>query len=72
VCSFDALQACEGEAHFEKKDKAVARWNRLGISNIQLKREVEPNNQTLAVGLDPGSRFEDFVVGTRDTAEHYA
>jgi len=51
-----------------KSGKAVARWNRLGIFYIQLKRAVEPNNQTLAVGIDPSSRFEGFyIVGTRDT-----
>jgi hypothetical protein len=51
-----------------KKGKAVARWNKLGIFYIKLKYSVEPNNQMLAVGVDPGSKFEaESVVGTRDT-----
>jgi len=40
----------------------------LGIFYIQLKHVVEPKNQTSAVGLDPGSKYEAIsVVGTRDT-----
>jgi len=51
-----------------KKGKAVARWNKLGIFYIKLKYPVEPNNQMLAVGVDPGSKFEaESVVGTKDT-----
>jgi len=51
-----------------KREKAVARWSKLGIFYIQLKHAVEPNNQTLAVGIDPGPRFEGFsAVGTKDT-----
>jgi hypothetical protein len=51
-----------------KRGKAVARWNKLGIFYIKLKYPVEPNNQMLAVGVDPGSRFEaESVVGTKDT-----
>lgn len=51
-----------------KRGKARAYWNKLGIFCIILKYEVEPDNQQLALGIDPGSRFEGFsVVGTRDT-----
>jgi hypothetical protein len=51
-----------------KRGKAVARWNKLGIFYIKLKYPVEPNNQMLAVGVDPGSKFEaESVVGTKDT-----
>lgn len=48
--------------------KASAYWNKLGVFCIILKREVEPNNQLMAVGIDPGSKYEGWsVVGTRDT-----
>jgi hypothetical protein len=51
-----------------KRGKAVARWNKLGIFYIKLKYPVEPKNQMLAVGVDPGSKFEaESVVGTKDT-----
>jgi len=51
-----------------KKGKAIAKRNKLGIFYIQLKRVVEPNNQILAVGVDPGSKFEAIsIVGARDT-----
>jgi len=50
------------------RGRAVGAWNKLGIFYIRLKEEKEPRNQTLAVGIDPGSKFEGFsVVGTRDT-----
>jgi len=48
--------------------KASAYWNKLGIFCIILNKEVEPNNQKLVVGIDPGSKFEGWsVVGTEDT-----
>jgi len=51
-----------------KKGKALARWNKLGVFYLQLKYAVEPKNQILAVGVDPGSKFEALsVVGTKDT-----
>lgn len=51
-----------------KQGKASAYWNKLGVFCIILKREVEPNNQKLAVGIDPGSKFEGWsVVGTKTT-----
>ncbi len=51
-----------------KRGKAVARWSKLGIFYIQLKYAVEPKNQMLVVGVDPGSRYEAVsVVGERDT-----
>ncbi|MBC7113663.1 MAG: RRXRR domain-containing protein [Candidatus Methanomethyliales bacterium] len=51
-----------------KKGKALARWNKLGIFYLQLKYAVEPKNQMLVVGVDPGSRYEALsVVGARDT-----
>jgi hypothetical protein len=47
---------------------ARAYWNKLGIFCIILKKEVEPDNQQLAVGIDPGSKWEGWsVVGARDT-----
>jgi hypothetical protein len=51
-----------------KKGKALARWNKLGVFYIQLKYAVEPKNLMLAVGVDPGSKFEAVsVVGAKDT-----
>jgi hypothetical protein len=51
-----------------KKGKALARWNKLGVFYLQLKYAVEPKNQILAVGVDPGSKYEALsVVGTKDT-----
>jgi hypothetical protein len=51
-----------------KKGKALARWNKLGVFYLQLKYAVEPKNQMLAVGVDPGSKFEAVsVVGAKDT-----
>ncbi|MEW6228059.1 MAG: RRXRR domain-containing protein [Bacillota bacterium] len=51
-----------------KCGKAVPKWSKLGIFYIQLTYEVEPANQTLALGGDPGSKFEGAsVVGTKHT-----
>jgi len=51
-----------------KKGKASARWNKLGVFYLQLKYAVEPKNQMLAVGVDPGSKFEAVsVAGSKDT-----
>jgi len=51
-----------------KKGKAKPYWNKLGIFCIILQKEVEPNNQQIAVGIDPGSSFEGWsVVGTQKT-----
>jgi len=51
-----------------KKGKAIAKWNKLGIFYIQLTYAVEPNNQILVVGVDPGTKYEAIsVVGKRDT-----
>ena len=51
-----------------KREKADARWSKLGVFYIQLRIAKKPSNQPLAVGVDPGSKFEGFsVVGTRDT-----
>jgi hypothetical protein len=49
--------------------KASAFWNKLGIFCIILHKEVEnPVLETIAVGIDPGSKWEGWsVVGTRDT-----
>jgi len=51
-----------------KKGKALARWSKLGVFYLQLKYAVEPKNQMLAVGVDPGSKFEALsVAGLKDT-----
>lgn len=51
-----------------KGGKASAYWNKLGIFCIILKKEVAPNNQKIAVGIDPGSKWEGWsVVGTKAT-----
>ncbi len=48
--------------------KAVGKWNKLGVFYIQLTYEVEPNNQRLVVGIDPGSKWEGFTVqGEQET-----
>jgi hypothetical protein len=50
------------------RGKARAYRNKLGIFCIILKREVEPDNQQIALGIDPGSHYEGYsVVGTQDT-----
>lgn len=51
-----------------KQKKAKPYWTKLGIFCIILQKEVEPNNQQIAVGIDPGSSFEGWsVVGTKMT-----
>ena len=51
-----------------KQGKARPYWNKLGIFCIILTYDVEPDNQPLAVGIDPGSSFEGWsVVGTKET-----
>lgn len=51
-----------------KKGKALPKWNKLGIFYVQLTYEIEPDNQLIALGEDPGSKFEGLsVVGTEHT-----
>ncbi|CVK32110.1 RRXRR domain-containing protein [Methanoculleus bourgensis] len=51
-----------------KQGKAKPYWNKLGIFCIILTYEVQPDNQPLVVGVDPGSSFEGWsVVGTKET-----
>lgn len=51
-----------------KQGKAKPYWNKLGIFCIILTYEVQPDNQDLVVGIDPGSSFEGWsVVGTQET-----
>ncbi len=45
-----------------KNGKAKPYWNKLGIFCIILQKEVEPDNQQIAVGIDPGSSFEGWSV----------
>ena len=48
--------------------KAHARWNKVGLFYIKLMWEQEPDNQPLAVGIDPGSTYEGYaIVGSQDT-----
>jgi hypothetical protein len=48
--------------------KADAHSNKLGLFYIQLAWEQEPDNQPLAVGIDPGPTYEGYsVVGSQDT-----
>ena len=50
------------------RGKAKAYRNKLGIFCIILKEEIEPDNQQIALGIDPGSHYEGYsVVGTQDT-----
>ena len=52
-----------------EQGKAIKKRNKLGIFYLQL--EFDPNDpvtQLLAIGIDPGTKFEGFsVVGTEDT-----
>jgi len=51
-----------------KQGKARPYWNKLGIFCIILTYVVEPDNQPLVVGIDPGSSYEGWsVVGTQKT-----
>ncbi len=57
--------------HLFKSGKARPKRNKLGLFYVQLCYEQQPANQALAVGVDPGSKFEGFsVVGTSDTVLH--
>lgn len=48
--------------------KAKAYRNKLGIFCIILNKKVEPDNQQIAIGIDPGSKFEGWsVIGTNET-----
>ena len=50
-----------------KNGQASPYWNELGVFCIILKKEVEPDNQPLALGIDPGNKFEGWsVVGTQE------
>ncbi len=54
--------------HLIKLGEAKPKHSKLGIFYIQLAYVVVPNNQTLVVGVDPGSSYEGYsVVGTEDT-----
>jgi hypothetical protein len=57
-----------GAKRLLKRGQASAYWNKLGIFCIILKKTVVPNNQPLALGIDPGSSFEGWsVVGAKAT-----
>jgi len=49
--------------------KAVKKWDKLGIFYVQLTFDPrQPKSQPIAVGIDPGFKFEGTsVVGTEDT-----
>lgn len=54
--------------HLLKSGKAKPKRNKLGLFYVQLCYGQEPDNQSLIVGIDPGSKFEGYsVVGTKDT-----
>ena len=54
--------------HLFKSGTARPKRNKLGLFYVQLCYEQEPENQPLAAGIDPGSKFEGYsVVGTHDT-----
>src|SRR5437016_6382887 len=54
--------------HLFKGGLARPKRNKLGLFYVQLCYQQQPDNQSLTVGIDPGSAFEGFsVVGTRDT-----
>lgn len=54
--------------HLFKSGKARPKRNKLGLFYVQLCYEQEPDNQPLAAGIDPGSKFEGYsVVGSQET-----
>ena len=54
--------------HLFKSGVARPKRNKLGLFYVQLCYEQKPDNQSLVVGVDPGSKFEGFsVVGTQDS-----
>ncbi len=54
--------------HLFKGGLARPKRNKSGLFYVQLCYAQQPENQPLAMGIDPGSSFEGFsVVGTRDT-----
>lgn len=55
--------------HLLKTGEAKAAWSKVGIFYIKLNYAIQqPRNQTLVIGVDPGSSFEGYsVVGTQDT-----
>ncbi|MCK4526147.1 RRXRR domain-containing protein [candidate division WOR-3 bacterium] len=51
-----------------KTGKARPYWNKLGIFCVILTYSIKPNNQTIVMGIDPGSKFEGYsVTGTKET-----
>jgi hypothetical protein len=51
-----------------KQGKAKPKWSKLGMFYIQLNCKVKPSNQILAVGVDPGGKYEAIsVVGKKHT-----
>lgn len=51
-----------------KQGKARPYWNKLGIFCIILTYSVQPDNQQLVLGIDPGSSYEGWsIVGTKET-----
>jgi RRXRR protein len=54
--------------HLLKEGKATPKRNKLGLFYVQLCYGQDPENQSLVVGIDPGSKYEGFsVVGVKDT-----
>jgi hypothetical protein len=54
--------------HLMKCGKARPKRNKLGLFYVQLCYEQDPDNQSLVVGVDPGSKWEGLsVVGTKET-----
>jgi len=52
-----------------EQGKAIKKRNKLGIFYLQLEFDPEhPSTQPLAIGVDPGTKFEGFsIVGTDET-----
>jgi len=51
-----------------KQGKARKKWDKLGIFYIQLEYAIEPDNQRMVIGTDPGSKFEaNSVLGPQKT-----
>jgi RRXRR protein len=54
--------------HLLKSGRAWPKRNKLGLFYLQLCYALEPHNQQVVVGIDPGAKFEgNSVVGSKET-----
>jgi hypothetical protein len=54
--------------HLLHEERASARRSKLGLFYIQMKSAIDPENQPLVLGIDPGSKWEGYsVTGSTET-----